>query len=145
MRAIEGRTTARRWGRFALKCGLLLTDPKLWSAVNDQLQEHAENVSDVVKRKYGDASERVDRARDALRGNSGWPTQTMSFLGGVGLGIGLGMLLAPGSGKETRGAIREKAAGFRDSVRRKVDDIAGSTRIRTSPTNTATGTGTEGD
>jgi gas vesicle protein len=40
----------------------------------------------------------------------------MSFAVGLGIGAGLGLLLAPTSGTETRGAIRVKAVSFKDTV-----------------------------
>ncbi len=40
-----------------------------------------------------------------------------SFLAGLGIGIGLGILFAPVSGEETRGNIADRANDFADQAR----------------------------
>ena len=126
------RSSAKQWARLAMKVGLLLTDIKLWSALNDQLKERAGDVRDVFRDKYEDTADRIQSASSALRGESNWVSPGASFVGGVGVGIAVGMLFAPGSGEEIRAAIRDKA---RD-VGSRVSEMAGS---RFQPT------GTEGD
>jgi len=42
-----------------------------------------------------------------------WPARVTGFLLGVGVGAGLGILLAPAAGVETREAIRDKAAALK--------------------------------
>jgi hypothetical protein len=128
------RTTAKQWARLAMKAGLLITDAKLWAAVNDQIRERAGDLGDIVRDKYEVASDRLDDARGALRGETDWVSPVASFLGGVGIGVAVGMLFAPVSGEEARAAIRDRA---RD-VSSKVNEMTGSgSRFR--------GTGTEGD
>jgi gas vesicle protein len=51
-----------------------------------------------------------------------------SFLAGLGIGIGLGILFAPMSGEETRNNITQRANDFADSARDLVDQ--GRERVR---------------
>jgi len=130
------RSSAKQWARLAMKAGLFLTDAKLWSAINEQLKERAEDVSDAVRSSYSETSDRVNNAGMALRGESHWFASTLTFLGGVGIGIGVGMLLAPMSGEEVRASIRDKAEDMKNRVG---DYTSGASRFRSAST------GTEGD
>jgi gas vesicle protein len=141
------RNTAKHWARFAMKFGLVLSDPKLWSSLNDQLRDRTDDVSDVAKdkydamrEKYKDASDRFSNASSALQGESHWLAPTLSFIGGIGVGVGLGILFAPLSGEEMRGVIRDKAADVTNDVKNKVSNMK--SRYRASD---AAFTGTDGD
>jgi hypothetical protein len=116
------RSTAKQWARMAMKVGLLLTDMKLWSALNDQLKERAGDLRDDLRDRYDDTADRVQNAGSALRGESNWISPVASFVGGIGVGIAVGMLFAPVSGEEARAVIRDRA---RD-VGSKVNEMAGS-------------------
>jgi len=52
-----------------------------------------------------------------------------SFLVGLGLGIGLGVLFAPVSGKQTRSNIKERAVDLADTARETLEQ--GRERVRT--------------
>ena len=52
-----------------------------------------------------------------------------SFLAGLGIGIGLGILFAPMSGEETRSNLQQRAGDLADSARDLVDQ--GKDRVRT--------------
>lgn len=97
------------WARLAMRAGLLLTDAKLWSAVQNQMRDRADGLNDAINEKYEDASERLSNAGDALRGRSQWPSWG-SFLLGVGIGTGIGYLVAPTSFEKVRNAINERVA-----------------------------------
>jgi hypothetical protein len=97
------------WARLAMRAGLLLTDAKLWSAVQNQMRDRADEMSDAINEKYEDASERLSNAGDALRGRSQWPGWG-SFLLGVGIGTGIGYLVAPTSIDKVRNAFNDRAA-----------------------------------
>ncbi len=97
------------WARLAMGAGLLLTDAKLWSAVQNQMRGHADEMSDTINGKYGDASSRLANASDALRGRSKWPSWG-SFLLGVGIGTGIGIFVAPGAVDKVRNAYNERTA-----------------------------------
>lgn len=114
MRAIRKKITGKQWARFALKWGLLLTDAELWASLNEQLREGANEVSHVVKRRYEKAADRLQERRTST--STGWASPTVTFLGGVGLGIGLGVMFAPVSGDEARAALRDKVVDIRNKV-----------------------------
>lgn len=44
-----------------------------------------------------------------------------SFLFGLGLGVGLGVLFAPMSGEETRNTLQERATDLANSARETID------------------------
>lgn len=48
------------------------------------------------------------------------------FLIGLGLGVAVGMVMAPVSGEQARGRIRSKAVEGGDYLRRRGDDLRGS-------------------
>ena len=157
MHPLGRRTTAKGWARLAMKCGLLLTDPKLWTNVEEQLSEHADDLSTLMKRRYKDAAGRVDDVGDAvrktyedatdrlqgvgdaLRGRSHWAAPTAAFIGGIGVGVGLGLLFAPVPGDEARAALRERAV----DVSGRLGAVANS-RFRSQSAHSPS-TGTEGD
>jgi hypothetical protein len=142
---------------MAMKCGLLLTDPKLWANVEEQLSEHADDLGTLMKRRYKDAAGRVDdvgdavrktyedaadrlkSVGDALRGRSHWAASTAAFIGGIGVGVGLGLLFAPVPGDEARAALRERAV----DVSGRLGAVANS-RFRSQSAHSPS-TGTEGD
>jgi len=69
-----------------------------------------------------------------------------SFLVGLGIGIGLGVLFAPVSGDRTRGKIKDRANDLADSARETLEQgrervRRGISAIRT-PAQAATGTET---
>ena len=76
-----------------------------------------------------------------------------SFLVGLGIGVGLGVLFAPMSGEETRDRLAEHANDFADQARDTIDQ--GKERVRSgiaavrgtteNLTGDIRGTGTEGN
>ena len=141
MRSFRSRNTAKDWARLAAKLGLLITDPKIRAAIADQFRDGVDHVTDTVASKYEDAVERLEAAGDAFRGRSYWP-EVGGFLLGVGVGAGLGILLAPAAGSETREAIRDKAVDMKNKV---VDSAATATgKVRSSSVRNMPSTGTEG-
>jgi len=146
MRNFGTRTTTKDWVRLAAKLGLLFTEPKVRAAIGDQIKETVGNMSDTVASKYGDvadavadkyedAADRLEAAADALQGKSFWSSRVTGFLLGVGVGAGLGILLAPASGSETRESVREKAFDVKNKFRRSVTNM---------PSTGMSSTGTEG-
>jgi YtxH-like protein len=133
--------TAKDWLRLAAKLGVLLTEPKVRSAIADRLKDRVDDITDTVTSKYEDAVDRLESAAAALHGRSYWPSRVAGFLLGVGVGAGLGILLAPAPGSETRQAVRDKAVDVKNKV---VDSAAAATgKIRRSVANMPS-TGTEG-
>jgi gas vesicle protein len=131
MRDFGSRTSTKDWIRLAAKIGLLFTEPKVRAAIGDQIKESVGNMSDTVSSKYSDisdtvadkyedAADRLEAAAEALQGKSAWPSHLAGFLLGVGVGAGLGILLAPAAGSETREAFRDHAAEVTNRIRRSV-------------------------
>jgi gas vesicle protein len=116
MRNIGSRNNARDWARLALKMGLLLTEPKVRAAVGEQLKNRVDQVTETIASKYEDAVDRLEAAGAGFQGRSYWPSRVVGFLLGVGVGAGLGILLAPASGSETREAIRGRAVDMKNKV-----------------------------
>jgi gas vesicle protein len=128
------KNAATKWARLALKFGLALTDAKLWADVRDRLQDSAEDARDEIRRRYDEGADRLQEANRALHGRNHWVAPTLNFLGGVGLGVGLGILFAPVSGEEARTALRDKVVDIKERVRGVAADAVHS----------AAATGTEG-
>lgn len=105
-----------------LGAGLYLLD-SLRSRLGQGIGDLSDRTRDRAQDLYETASERVGRASDVLRGEDhrGLST-TAAFLIGAGVGVGLGMLLAPASGEEIRSNISEK---FRDRFSRESESSTG--------------------
>lgn len=137
MRVFRNRRKVTKWSRAAMKWGLILTDAPLWEAIADDLHRAAYSVTDRVRRKYDGRldGEQEQRMMAAMQRGPDWFGRATSLLAGVGIGLGVGLLVAPSSGYETREAIRDRAAGLKDRIS---GTAAG--RIRFSSVDTATGT-----
>jgi len=99
---------------------LLGTGVYLIDSLRDRLSDSIDDIGDRARDTYGEASRRVSRASDVIRGEERRGLNTAAaLLIGVGVGVGVGMLLAPASGEETRGNISNKVQEFSDRVRDK--------------------------
>ena len=118
MSKFGSKNSAKDWVRLAAKLSLLFTEPKVRAAITDHFKDGFDEVSSRVSDKYDDVSSRVsstyddaadrlEAAAEALQGKSQWPAHLTGFLLGAGVGIGLGILLAPASGEETRHAVAD--------------------------------------
>jgi|SRR5579864_3128387 len=102
---------------------LLGTGVYLIDSLRDRLAEGVDDISDRARDTYSEASKRVSRASDVIRGEDHHHLSTAAaLLIGVGVGVGVGMLLAPASGEETRSNISNKVQEFGDRVRDKFND-----------------------
>jgi gas vesicle protein len=138
------RSRNNRWmdiSRLAVKLGLILTDPKVRAEIQDEVKTRANRASDAVTRNYEEVSDRLEAAGSALQGRTYWPSRVGGFLLGVGVGAGIGLLLAPASGAETRDAIRDRAAEMKDRVTQSAANVSGQVRRSVS---SMPATGTEG-
>ena len=129
------------WSRFAVKLGLILTDPKVRSEIQDGIKDRTERVAHTFAGRYEDAADRLEAAGAALQGRDSGPSRVVGFLLGVGVGASLGLLLAPASGTETRSAIRDKTAEMKDRVAQSAASMSGQVRRFVS---SMPATGTEG-
>jgi hypothetical protein len=102
---------------------MLGTGVYLLDSLRDRLSGGIDELSDRARDTYSEASRRVSRASDAMRGEDHSVLGTAgALLLGVGVGVGLGLLLAPASGEETRGTISSKVHEFGDRVRDKFQE-----------------------
>jgi len=94
--------------------GLYLLNP-----VRDRLGDHIDTVSEKAKDAYDEASGRVRKASRAITGEDrSGISSTAALLLGVGVGVALGILFAPASGKQVRRNIADSAREFRGRIRR---------------------------
>lgn len=99
---------------------LLGTGVYLIDSLRDRLAEQVEDISDRARDTYSEASRRVSRASNVIRGEDHHHMNTAAaLLLGIGVGVGVGMLLAPASGEETRSNISNKVQEFGDRMRDK--------------------------
>ena len=128
------KNTAKDWVRLAAKLSLLFTEPKVRAAVGERMKDGMDDVTDTVTDKYADmtdtvssryedAVDRLKAAADAFQGKGRWPSRLTGFLLGVGVGAGLGILLAPASGSEIRESVRDTAVGVTNKIRRSVTSM----------------------
>lgn len=97
---------------------LLGTGVYLMDSLRDRLSDGIDDISDRARDTYSEASRRVSRASNVIRGEDHRGLNTAAaLLIGVGVGVGVGMLLAPASGEETRRDISNKVQEFGDRVR----------------------------
>jgi hypothetical protein len=116
MRNPETRDKIRGWSRMAARLGVLLTEPKVRAEIGDFLKHRVSSIADKAGDRYDETVHRMAAARDALRGKPPWRARMVGFLAGVGVGAGIGILLAPNSGVQTRGAVRRQAAAIKKRV-----------------------------
>jgi len=93
------------------------------SDVRDRVADGVDRVSDRV-------SDLREKAEDMYSGDDHTVRNALTFVAGVGVGVGVAMLFAPASGEETRSQIGEKVQDIGDRVRERFS--------------TRTSTGTEG-
>lgn len=95
----------------------------LLDSLRNRISEEREDLGDRLRDTYSEASRRVNRASDAIRGEDHHGLSTAAaLLIGVGVGVGVGMLLAPTSGEETRNTISNKVQEFSGRVKDKFSD-----------------------
>jgi gas vesicle protein len=100
--------------------------------MRDRAADQLSDLRDAAQEKYETASNRVARASRAIRGEDHHVlSNTLRFVAGVGVGLGVGLILAPASGEETRSVIAGRVHEMGDRVRKQFsseDDAATGTR-----------------
>ena len=103
--------------RSLLRSMMLGTGMYMLDSARDRLM----GLMDDARDGYGEASRRLSRAVDEIRGdNHRGMKRAAALLTGVGVGVGVGMLLAPASGKKTRANLSNKVHQVSDRVRGKL-------------------------
>jgi len=99
---------------------LLGTSVYLLDSLRNRMSEGIDDLSDRARDTYGEASRRASRAVEVVRGedHSGI-NSAAALLIGVDVGVGVGMLLAPASGRDTRTQISNRVQEFGGRVRDK--------------------------
>jgi hypothetical protein len=89
--------------------------------LRERLPDNMDDIKGRARETYETASERLGDATNALRGKE--DSQIFGKVGallvGVCIGVGVGLLIAPASGEETRGDIADKVSDFGDKVRER--------------------------
>lgn len=99
---------------------LIGTGVYLLDSMRGRLTDVMDDLSGTARDTYDEASRRVSRASNVIRGEDHRGMSTAAaLLIGVGVGVGVGMLLAPASGEETRSNLSDKVHEFGDRVRDK--------------------------
>jgi hypothetical protein len=112
--------------RLLFGMGLALTEPRQRHRIYDRVTDKLDDFADQASRGYDAAVDRVERVYRSARGEDHRAlASTASFLVGMGIGAGVGVLFAPARGKQTRDAIAEKVERFKgnvsESLRRSVE------------------------
>jgi len=79
--------------------------------------EPPERAAETVRERI---KEDVDQGSRRFRGEDHTLRYVLAFAAGVGVGLGAGMLTAPASGKESRGAIADKVRDVGDKVKKHI-------------------------
>jgi hypothetical protein len=102
---------------------LLGTGVYLLDSLRDRMVEGVDDLTGRARETYGEASRRVSRASEAIRGEDHHGMgSAAALLIGIGVGVGVGMLLAPASGEETRNNLSHRVHDFGDRVRDKFSE-----------------------
>ena len=97
---------------------LLTTGLYLLDNLRERLPDNVNDIKGKARETYETASDRLGRAADALRGkeDSHMLGKVGALLLGVGIGAGVGLLIAPASGAETRADITSKVSAFGEKI-----------------------------
>ena len=116
MRILGKRYSPKELARLAMTFGLLVTDAEIWSAVDEQFRRRADDAGDRIRREFTPLSMQRASEHVQLRKNSDWVARVASLLAGVGVGISVGMFLAPTSGDEMRAALRSRVSAMKTNL-----------------------------
>jgi gas vesicle protein len=106
--------------KIMLGTGLFLIET---NRASHGVRKRVNNLRDAARDKYDDLMDRFDDISDSIGGRRDYVTPIGSFLIGMGVGAGLGLLFAPASGEETRSALWDHASDLRDRVANRASDV----------------------
>ncbi len=122
---MNGDKRLKQFLRLLFGMGLLVTEPRQRRQIYDRVTSKLDDVADQASRGYDAATDRVERLYRSARGEDHRGlASAASFLIGVGIGAGAGLLFAPASGRETRDVIAGKGRDFQRSVRDRIKPTA---------------------
>jgi len=116
MRILGKRYSPKELARLAMTFGLLVTDAEIWSAMDEQLRQRADGTGERIRREFVPLPTQRTSEDVPLRKNSDWVARVASLLAGVGVGISVGMFLAPTSGDEMRAALRSRVSAMKTNL-----------------------------
>jgi len=91
--------------------------------VGNRVRSRMGDFRDSAADTFDDLAGRIGRVSDSLSGRRDYVSPIGSFLIGMGIGAGLGMLFAPASGEETRNRIMDQASDLKERVTQKATNI----------------------
>jgi hypothetical protein len=105
--------------RFLFGVGFLMTEPRQRRRIYSRMSDQVNDAVDRASRGYEAVADRIEDLYQTACGEDHRAfSGTTSFLIGVGVGAGFGLLIAPASGKKTRETIAGRVRGFQEDVRR---------------------------
>jgi hypothetical protein len=105
--------------RLLLGMGLVMTEPRQRRRIYDRVTDQLDDVADQASQGYEAVANGVERLYRTARGEDHRGLSgTATFLIGMGVGAGVGLLMAPASGKKTRETIVGKIRDIQADTRR---------------------------
>ena len=111
----------KKFLKVALGTSLFILDQsdRARKSVRERVGDQVDDLRDVAQDTFQAAADRVARASKALRKNDDhhaiWTV--LRFAAGIGIGVVVGLLVAPANGEETRTKLAEKAQELGANVR----------------------------
>ena len=87
--------------------------------LRERLPDNIDDIKGLARETYDTASNRLGRASNVLRGKE--ESRIFSKVGAllIGVGVGVGLLIAPASGEEMRSGLTDKVSELGDKVRER--------------------------
>ena len=109
--------------KVALGTGLFVLDQsdRARKTVRERVSEGVDDLRDLAREKYQTASDNFEKAASVLRRDDNravW--NILRFAAGLGVGVAVGLLVAPANGEDTRARLAEKAQELNANVRERL-------------------------
>ncbi len=116
--------------KVALGTGLFVLDQsdRAKKSVRERVSEGVDDLRDLAREKYQRASNTFEKAATVLRRDDNRGVWNMlRFAAGLGVGVAIGLLVAPANGEDTRARLADKAQEFNANVRERLASLNGKT------------------